>query len=455
MKSPSPLTALPFAIVGVNGGTTNTFNTCFHSQYTAAQILSGTTEQPHSAVYLNTGDPALAASWWPSSNTTESLAAAKTHGAIASIAVPNPDGTCAHKAGAACAFVYGYSAARADYATVTTAPNSFIAPKYWWLDVETTNSWQTDTSANTASIEGMEAYLKSKGVTVGIYSTSYQFGKIAGTVLSTSAMAGLPSWLAGATAASAPGDCENLPSLTPGGRVSLVQYDPTGVLDYDFSCHIFSPPAQTATGTATVGQTLTANHGTWSTGTVSFTYQWYGNGVAIAGATLSTHKLTTTDGGKTITVRVSGRQSGYNPLSVTSAARGPVAKLFTATPVPTISGTPTVGDALVANPGTWTPGTVTHTYQWLRGGVPIAGATSRIYRLTALDGGRELTVTVAGIETGYTSVSKTSGMKTIAGAPVAKLFTATPVPTISGTPTVGDALVANPGTWTPGSVTHT
>ncbi|MDQ1574614.1 MAG: hypothetical protein QOH44_2173, partial [Actinomycetota bacterium] len=66
-------------------------------------------------------------------------------------------------------------------------------------------------------------------------------------------------------------------------------------------------------------------------------------------------------------------------------------------------------------PGTWTPGTVTHTYQWLRGGVPIAGATSRIYRLTALDGGRKLTVTVTGIETGYTSVSKTSGMKTIAG----------------------------------------
>jgi hypothetical protein len=455
MKSPSPLAGLPFAVIGVNGGMASTFNTCFHSEYDTALILKGTTAQPPAAVYLNTGDPALAATWWPSSNNTESLAAATTHGAIPSIAVPNPKGTCAHAAGAACAFVYGYSAAQADYATVTQAPNSFIAPKYWWLDVETTNAWQTDTAANTASIEGMEAYLQSKDQTVGIYSTSYQLGKIAGTVLSTSALAGLPSWLAGASQTSAAGDCKNLPALTPGGRVVLVQYDPTGVLDYDLSCT--ATPVPTISGTATVGDALTANPGTWSPSTVTLTYQWLRGGVAIAGATSRIYRLTALDAGKELTVTVTGAETGSPSVSETSAmkliAAAPVGKVFTATPVPTISGTATVGDAFTANPGTWAPGTVTLSYQWLRGGVPISGATSRIYRLVALDSGSELTVAVTGTETGYPSVSETSAMKLIAAAPVGKVFTATPVPTISGTATVGDAFTANPGTWAPATAT--
>ena len=64
--------------------------------------------------------------------------------------------------------------------------------------METENTWQTDKAANVAVLEGMTAYFKEIGARVGLYSTGYQWGQIAGTVKSTSPLAGLPSWLAGA-----------------------------------------------------------------------------------------------------------------------------------------------------------------------------------------------------------------------------------------------------------------
>ena len=57
-------------------------------------------------------------------------------------------------------------------------PQSYL----WWLDVETENTWQTDKAANVAVLEGMTAYFKKIGARVGLYSTGYQWGEIAGTV---------------------------------------------------------------------------------------------------------------------------------------------------------------------------------------------------------------------------------------------------------------------------------
>ena len=42
---------------------------------------------------------------------------------------------------------------------------------------------------------------------------------------------------------------------------------------------------------------------------------------------------------------------------------------------------------LIADPGTFTPSTATATYQWLRSGLPIAGATKRGYILRPADVG--------------------------------------------------------------------
>lgn len=59
-----------------------------------------------------------------------------------------------------------------------------------------------------------------------------------------------------------------------------------------------------------------------------------------------------------------------------------------------ISGTRAVGSLLRAVPGSWTPGW-SLGFQWLRNGVPIAGATGATYRTVAADGRRRIAVRVS------------------------------------------------------------
>jgi hypothetical protein len=65
--------------------------------------------------------------------------------------------------------------------------------------------------------------------------------------------------------------------------------------------------------------------------------------------------------------------------------------------MPTVSGTPQIGQTLTVSNGTWnSPGQITYTYQWLRcdatGGscAAITGATSKTYALTSADVGHTL-----------------------------------------------------------------
>lgn len=150
--------------------------------------------------------------------------------------------------------------------------------------------------------------------------------------------------------------------------------------------------APTITGTATVGQTLSASTGTWTNSPTAYTYQWNRGGSAIAGATASTYVLTAADSGTTITVTVTASNSAGS-ASATSAATGTVGG---ATPVntalPVVSGTTAVGAILACTTGTWT-GATSFTYQWQRattsGGTytDIAGATASTYLLAAGDTG--------------------------------------------------------------------
>lgn len=78
-------------------------------------------------------------------------------------------------------------------------------------------------------------------------------------------------------------------------------------------------------GTLKVGKKLTVSKGTWTSGT-TFTYQWYAGGKAIKGATKSTLKLTKSQKGKTIKVKVTGKKSGYTTVSKTSKATKTVKK---------------------------------------------------------------------------------------------------------------------------------
>ena len=94
------------------------------------------------------------------------------------------------------------------------------------------------------------------------------------------------------------------------------------------------PPANDrrprVTGTPIDGQTLTADHGTWTgTAPIDFAYQWQrcdaagANCVDIAGATDATYTLGPADVGRTLRVVVTGDNGGQT--SVPLDADGPIA----------------------------------------------------------------------------------------------------------------------------------
>jgi len=78
--------------------------------------------------------------------------------------------------------------------------------------------------------------------------------------------------------------------------------------------------APAITGTARVGQTLTATNGTWSgRETPKLSRQWKAGGIAIPGATASTYVPVVDDIGKTITVTVTAENWAGRPAATSPA----------------------------------------------------------------------------------------------------------------------------------------
>ncbi len=77
-------------------------------------------------------------------------------------------------------------------------------------------------------------------------------------------------------------------------------------------------------GAARVKRVLTAVPGGWKPAATTFSYQWYRNGSKITGATKMKYRLTSADKGKKVSVRVTGRATGYTTKVVTSRATAKV-----------------------------------------------------------------------------------------------------------------------------------
>ena len=168
----------------------------------------------------------------------------------------------------------------------------------------------------------------------------------------------------------------------------------------------------TISGTAQVGQTLTASTSgiTDEDGLddVSYSYQWIRNdGKAdsnIAGATGSTYELVDADQNKTIRVKVSFTDDRNNNESLTSAATSTVAAQPNnpASGAPIINGTAQVGQTLTASTTGITDADglddVSYTYQWIRNDgnadSDIQDATASTYTLSADDEGKTIKVRV-------------------------------------------------------------
>jgi hypothetical protein len=165
------------------------------------------------------------------------------------------------------------------------------------------------------------------------------------------------------------------------------------------------PP--TITGTAMVGEVLTARNGTWDNSPTSFRYRWLrcnqnGFQCLLLAADGQTYRLGQADVGHAMRVRV----TAVNADGATNARSEPTdivasnAAPLTNTARPTISGTARVGDELTASEGTWTGNPTSFAFQWQRCDidaitcVDVIGATGRTYGVRLNDLGFRLRVQV-------------------------------------------------------------
>ena len=144
-----------------------------------------------------------------------------------------------------------------------------------------------------------------------------------------------------------------------------------------------------------------------------------------------------------------GQSAKVSVLSTGSASakvRIDFADPFLALGTPAITGQARTGITLSARADGWTPKPEAVTYQWLRGGTEIAGATSSKYLVAAADLGSTISVRVTGDRAGQ---SKSATSKTTA---TVRRSMRTVKPTIAGVSKVGRLLAVHRGSWAPSGV---
>lgn len=152
------------------------------------------------------------------------------------------------------------------------------------------------------------------------------------------------------------------------------------VLSLSVACLAFAPRVRAASATITVGQSVTLSVA--SDGTAPFTYQWYKNGLALAGATSASLVITgaqlTSTGIYYATVANAAGQvtSDTASLTVNPLAVAPVITVHPLGQTVTTGSTVTFSAAATGLPAP--------TLQWRRNGVNIAGATAMSHTISAV-----------------------------------------------------------------------
>jgi hypothetical protein len=163
----------------------------------------------------------------------------------------------------------------------------------------------------------------------------------------------------------------------------------------------------TVTGTARVGEALTAHNGSWDNAPTSYRYRWLrcnenGNSCVLLAADGQTYRIGQADVGRTVRVRVTAvnADGATNARSEQTDVVGSNAAPLTNTIRPTITGEARVGQELTASEGTWTGSPTSFAFQWQRCNIDsitcldVTGATGRTYGVRLADLGFRLRVQV-------------------------------------------------------------
>ena len=208
------------------------------------------------------------------------------------------------------------------------------------------------------------------------------------------------------------------------------------------------------TGTVLVGETLTVDTSAITDDdgmtNASFTYQWSKDGLGIPDATGATYTITEADEDSRILVLVAFTDDAGNSETLSSAATEavvgtPEPQNNPATGQPTILGTPRVDQTLTARTSSIADEdgltNVSYAYQWIAAGSDIDGAQGSSYVLKQRHQGTTMQVRVTFTDDQGNAETLTSvATASVAAAPNRQ---ATGLPTISGTPQVGETLGAD------------
>lgn len=163
-------------------------------------------------------------------------------------------------------------------------------------------------------------------------------------------------------------------------------------------------------GIPTVGVKLSVSTGTWSpaaSGT-TYSYQWILDRRTVTGATSGTFTPTEAMLGRSLSVKVTAKRSGYVTSSTTLHGVDIWPVTLRQQQAPQISGTPRVGQPLSVDSGVWFPQPDEYVYRWLADGVVIKGATNATFTPTAAHRGQKVTAQVTARHPDYDPVSATT-----------------------------------------------
>src|SRR5208283_4985581 len=202
--------------------------------------------------------------------------------------------------------------------------------------------------------------------------------------------------------------------------------------------------APEASGTPAVGETLSCSTGSWNGApTPTYTYQWLREGTPIGGATKPTYSVQGEDRTHTLSCKVTATNSEGEGKAESNGIHIPGLKPLNTVP-PSVSGTAKVGETLTCSTGTWNGlPTPTYTYQWLRSGSEIAGATNVTYIVAGAD--RDTSLSCKGTapnQEGKASEGSANSIR-IPGLEPKN----TKAPEVSGPTAEGDTLSCSTGTW--------
>jgi hypothetical protein len=172
-------------------------------------------------------------------------------------------------------------------------------------------------------------------------------------------------------------------------------------------------------GTAKTWQTLGVSYTAPTDAT--HTVQWLRNGQPIAGATGDSYAVQGSDAGQSITYHIVFTMNGttiadVTPTAVVIAKSAIELESVSISSPLSVGDSPTAGHGVVRSPAA--APAPTYSWQWLRDGAPIAGATSDTYTITSADKGKQLSVQLTVSADGCESATQTSNVVTVDGRPL-------------------------------------